>query len=320
MFFAALAAVSLTWSLFHLAFLIAAGLILVGTRHRIRDVALVAAIPLLAVASWSAKNLSVYGTFSASTWLGMNLANVTTMRVPDERRNELVATGKLSRLAEIPPFSNVRRYRPEVVVPSRTGIPLLDMETKSTGFDNLHHRATIEISQRYLDDAIAVVRMDPMLYVRSVGMALLVFSRPPSDHVFFDENGNRAAIRTYQRLIDQTMNGQLHGGRHLFVGERFSATAAEVALSSGLFALLAIPASTVYALKTLRDRRSTGLDPATVSTIAFMVLSIGWLVVFGCAIDLGENNRFRFVVEPLIWILFLLMLSDLGSSRQDRSP
>ena len=74
-FFVVLAIVLLTRSSYHLVFLIAiAVLVAWASPLRARQVLLIAALPVLIVTLWYAKNLVMFDTFSSSSWLGMNLA------------------------------------------------------------------------------------------------------------------------------------------------------------------------------------------------------------------------------------------------------
>ncbi len=44
---------------------------------------------------------------------------------------------------------------------------------------------------------------------------------------------------------------------------------------------------------------------------AFSVITIGWVFCVGNLLELGENFRFRFVVEPFAFVLLGALLADL---------
>lgn len=48
-------------------------------------------------------------------------------------------------------------------------------------------------------------------------------------------------------------------------------------------------------------------------TAGFLVLNVIWIVVVGNAVELGENNRFRFVADPLCLALLGLFIQDRAS-------
>jgi hypothetical protein len=76
--FVCTALLALTWSLFHLVWLL--GLVLALTLPRRKDwqkVLAAAAVPVLVVVFWYGKNLIQIGEFTNSTWFGINLSKMT---------------------------------------------------------------------------------------------------------------------------------------------------------------------------------------------------------------------------------------------------
>jgi hypothetical protein len=61
-------------------------------------------------------------------------------------------------------------------------------------------------------------------------------------------------------------------------------------------------------------RRLRETDPARRLLLAFAVLTVGWVTLAGCLLELGENNRFRFEVAPLV----ALLLADLTARAAGR--
>ena len=109
--FTLLGLVPLTRSLFHLGWLVVVVILVILTVPAYTRRALTVAIPaLLVVVAWYAKNLVLFGTFSASTWFGMNVALMTTNALPPAPREVLIARGKLSPVARIRPFSPLDVY------------------------------------------------------------------------------------------------------------------------------------------------------------------------------------------------------------------
>jgi len=78
LFFAALFALVLVRNFFHLVYFIAmlAALAFLSKSQR-RTVLLCGAVPLLAIIGLYAKNRILFGTFSGSTWMGMNMDVIT---------------------------------------------------------------------------------------------------------------------------------------------------------------------------------------------------------------------------------------------------
>jgi hypothetical protein len=49
-----------------------------------------------------------------------------------------------------------------------------------------------------------------------------------------------------------------------------------------------------------------------------MALTVVWVAAVGNAVELGENNRFRFMTEPYLWVL-LGLGAEFGRRRMGRS-
>jgi hypothetical protein len=52
-------------------------------------------------------------------------------------------------------------------------------------------------------------------------------------------------------------------------------------------------------------------DRIFVAVIAFMTFTILYFTLMVNFFDLGENNRFRFTIDPLVFLLFARLLQDL---------
>jgi hypothetical protein len=179
-FFSLLAAVCLTQSLFHLAWLVLVAMTLAAFAPSLRwRTVLAAAGPLLVVALWYGRGLALFGSFSASSWLGMSLAQTATRLTPPPERVQIARSDPALALLEIQPFSPLDAYTRGTGVrihfPPPTGIPALDRPVKSTGAPNFNHWAYVGISRAYLAAARAWIARFPAVYLRSVGAAHRAF-------------------------------------------------------------------------------------------------------------------------------------------------
>ena len=87
-FFSTLAILLLTRSMFHLAWMVLVVVLLtILLRQHWRQVLLAAAAPLLLVLFWYAKNYYYFGTFGASTAMGLGLSNITTLMLYGDRKS-----------------------------------------------------------------------------------------------------------------------------------------------------------------------------------------------------------------------------------------
>jgi hypothetical protein len=297
--FGAIAAVALTYSLFHLAWCLAAlSLVVVAVPPQRRLRALVAGAPLLLVLALYAKNAVVFGQFGASSWFGMNLAKITVYNAPLVERAALVRAGTLSPLALVPPFSALEDYPRELQRTPQLAAPILEIRTKTTGVANLHHHAYLEISRRYLADALALIRARPDVYLGNVANAFGVYALPATANPFLGWNPER--IRPWERAWRILPGGAPAALRRPTERpDRSDLRSLAEHATWGWMACLAVAlvGSTLGGVRALREPAS---QPRA-ALLLFVALCLGWVTGVGNLIELGENNRFRFAIDPLIW-------------------
>jgi hypothetical protein len=206
MFFMLLGGISLTWSLFHIVWMIGIIVMLLVVITERKKVILVAFLPMLLVTGWYAKNFFIVGEFTASTWAGMNIAKIATFRMPEEERKQMVKAGELSKFALIPPFRNPLVYLKILTDTPITGIPVLDKPETSLGGRNHHHLVYVEASKYYFRDAIHMMRVNPNYYLRSVNQAVYIYFHSPSDFDLI--TGNRTYIAAFDLWWNRLFYGQ----------------------------------------------------------------------------------------------------------------
>lgn len=295
-FFAALLVLAGTWSLFHLAYLLAvtAGLLVLVPERR-RVVAWAALPALLLVMGLYAKNLVVFGHFAPSTWVGMNLARVTVRRLPRDARERLIRARVLSPVAAVRPFAPLDAYPAAYEqVTAHADIACLRDPIKSTGEPNFNHLAYVALSEQYLRDSLAVVRHAPRAYLRGMEEAWLDYASSTSDSSFLAPNIERA--RWLAEAYDALLYGRVPG----LVLERGGI---QYRVYAGL--VLALPMAWLYGLwLAFGSERRSGVRPL----VLYLCFNIAWVALVGNTLEVGENNRFRFVTDPLSIALFAVLL------------
>jgi hypothetical protein len=295
LFFSLLAFTALTWTLFHIIWMVA---ILIPVLYLFQDrkkVILAALVPLLLVFGWYAKNRVLFGEFTAGTWSGMNLANMTTFRLPEKERRQMIKSGELSKFAAYPPFRNPVVYLKLLPNTPVTDIPLLDITEFPDGVLNYHHRVYLDASNYYLRDAMHVLRVEPVLYLRSVLQSLYIFFHSSSDFELLW--GLRRPIQTFDIIWNRLFYGQWLNDES--PGER-------LAEMSSFHVAWWIVAS--FLIGIWGNARYLWKDPDVMHTprgmlILFMLLNILYVAVVGNTMDMGENNRFRYVIDAFILLL-----------------
>ncbi len=314
-FLGLLTAVALTRSMFHLAWLGAwATALVLAARHDAprarRGVAAAAVLGVAAVAGVYANSQRVSGQFTSSTTMGVSLAKITTFQLDEEVRSDLVAQGKLSPLALVDPASPLARYRVLLSPHPPTGVPALDEPTKgsaeaTTPFrSNFNNRDYAELSDRYLADAVATVRLRPAAYLQGVLGAVRTFFRPPS--TFFALAGNRERVDALDRVyglavLAGTASTEQPAPQPPRAAERFTPPPGGTAwLVVGAYGL-ALVGGAVWVGQRLRRRRP-------VLVVAFSWSTVAYVTAVGNLLEIGENNRFRLYSDPLVVVLVVAMV------------
>lgn len=310
-FFGMLAALLLTRSLFHLAWMILiAALLVICLWDRRRQVLLAAAAPILIVGLWYGKNYYYFGTFSASTWMGLGLSNISTLIATREELQPLVADGRLTKFALISRYHEMDLLFTSQQLPP-TGIPVLDEVRKSNGRYNFNSQQLIAINRYYTHDALVVARTYPFSYVVGLLISNRLFFSPSNMNVYFSER-NRAAVQPMERVFNPLLYGvgatpkmleQPHFG---FTKQSFL----EVNTSVPLIAIwvLVLGYGYVQARQALLSKDAERRPRAIV--IGFIVVTALYLYAVGTAFELAENYRYRFLIEPLFLVLSATAVAD----------
>lgn len=299
-FFSLLAFIALSWSLFHLAWLISIVSTLLFVLPDRKKVFLAALLPLVLVTGWYLKNYILFGEFTASTWAGMNFSHPTTLRLPEEERRRMIQAGELSPFAQYPSFSDPESYLNLLPDTPTTGIPLLDTTKKSNGRSNFHHLVYVETGKYYQQDALHVIRSRPSLYLSSIIQSFYIFFHAASDYDFLDYNRQR--IPTFDATWNRLFFGQWQ------MNETLEERTKSMSLRhTGWLILLAFLSATFGSIRHVWSQKKIPGDAKNV-LILFMGFNLLYVAFAGNLFDLGENNRFRFVVDAFILLLCLFRI------------
>jgi len=305
-FFFILAVVCLTRSSFHLVYFLAVAvgvaLLVPGLRRRTLATALV---PLLLVTAVYAKNLAVFGRFSASSWLGMNLWEVVSDQLPQGEIEHLVEAGKLSAAALVPRYSDVAAYPAAYREPSRHNVPALTQPVKSTDVANYNNITYARVSDAYLRDAAYLILHRPAGFAKGLLKSWFAYFKSSTDYVLLEPN--RTRIGFWNRSYDAVFYGRIP----------FDLSRTGILKTTSprghfpyLFLFIGLPVLFVFGAR-LALTRTSELDRAQRITLAFILFTIIYSALVGNLLEAGENNRFRFETDPLSLVLLGLALTHL---------
>jgi hypothetical protein len=286
-FVAAVTTIVLMRALYHPLWLVSVVILAAWASTRLggsaRALAGPALLALLLVGAVLVKNHALFGRATLSSFAGMNLSRVALDRMAPADRAARIAAGTLSPWAATGGFRPLSAYVPAPRVPV-TGVPLLDRPVKEDGSNNFHHRAYVEISAQLARDSLAVIRADPLTYARAVMENLRQTLHPASTYAPLAEA--RARIQPLVS-VHEPLTGWLP-----FLGPR------------GIWPV-ALPLVMLATVAALWRQRATP-DARWVVT-AYVTGTIAYAIGVGALMERTENQRFRFDVDPLIWLLLLAL-------------
>lgn len=311
-FFGILAVLLLTRSLFHIAWMVLVAALLTAVLwNRRRQVMLAAVLPILVVAFWYGKNYYYFGVFSSSTWMGLGLSNISTLVVTREELEPLVEDGRLTPFALVSRYQNMDMLFTAQQLPP-TGIPVLDEVRKANGFYNFNSQQLIAINKYYTHDAITVIRTYPFSYVVGLVISNRLFFSPSNMNLYFSD-GNRASVKPMERIFNPLLYGV--GAEPQFTRQPHFGFAnggsLEVNTSVMLIAawILVLGYGYVQARQGLMSGNPDQRPRAVV--IGFIVMTALYLYAVGTALELAENYRYRFLIEPLFFVLSATAITSL---------
>jgi len=132
------------------------------------------------------KNGIVAGTFSTSSWIGMNFARVTVARLSQAQRSGLSAA------AQPAPFASVAEYAAHIPV-APTGIRALDEEQKESGATNYNHLVYARAGRMLLQDDLRAIAIAPAATVSGWAVAWFQFFRPAMNGLSSPPTGSTSA-------------------------------------------------------------------------------------------------------------------------------
>jgi hypothetical protein len=304
LFASCLAVLVLTRSSFHLVLMVLV-LVLVWRQLELstRELAAIAAIPLLVAGAWSVKNVVVFDSWTNSSWLGMNLSYVAHAGVSHTECRRLVSEGIVDGSACHVAFRRPSAYTGQFPRPQQYGNAATDELSKSTGQPNFNASLYTDVASQYQHDSIELLRHGGAAAVARAELAAYALWAEPGDDSL-QLRADRRPIAAYADWFDRLvlLRPVASGWND---PARFEASAGPFpwgdALGSVSYTVLALFAFALVGV-VLGWRRSRN-DPAlrTVTTVAAVLLA--WSIVVGNALDYRENNRFRVEAGPLLLVL-----------------
>ena len=263
-----------------------------------RTIAIGCAIPLLTVGGWMVKNEVMFGQATLSSWFGMNMQRAVIPVLPAADLTRLYEQGKVSDIAIVGPFGNYDLYKPFMArcTPSHafaaTSVPV---RLNDVVVPNFNYECFLPVFSRAGSDAWAVIKDSPATFVEG---------RLWSARTWFALNGASSSspsvvMRTLDRVNKVVGVGVPGVISTAGWGTPIYGTLEADANFSLVLVLLSLVVLVAAARAARRLWRRTSVQPAdlAVAITGFIVL---WTFASGIVFELGEQARFRTMVDPLV--------------------
>jgi hypothetical protein len=294
-----LALLCLTRSVYHFFWLVliaAVFLLYFRKKELFKNLLTASLISLILTGSWYVKNKILFGKFSTSTWLGMNMARNVF------HDNEVHDS---SRIEAYEPFSKISVYRKfldpnyEERFKGWNDKDLLQ-EMKNDSFINETEVSYIPVSDLYQKASIAYIKSHPGAYVKNIFQSCILYFTPGTLYSLALEQV--AKIKTYDLLYSFNLTAFAHGKQSRRI----------------LLTISALPKMILYFFVFAFIFRYCKRTKYISAWNLFIMLTI--LYVFGISsfFEHYENMRFRFETEPLFLILAAQVFSMLFSRHKIR--
>jgi hypothetical protein len=233
-----------------------------------------------------AKNAWLFGTFTVDPHFGFHMGNGLIYSTWDDPETHAVCLSDYPVLL-VPPTNFPQPAKIGLEPPTLTGVPLLDDPYRSGGAPNFNSKYYLQVSEMYSDAIKDFVVQHPRLYAKFAWRALVNYWEP-SDHYLFFPKQNLSTLGAYDSLYDEA------------------------------YPVLACfyLAGMVYAFY-FSCRRRWGDAPTLALGFALATIAYSMLAIF---VTYGENDRYKFTVEPLLWVMVVFALQQAMSSRTKAAP
>lgn len=295
--FAACAAIAVTRSTFHLiwfAALVGAALAVCGRDGRRAVVA--GAMPgLLVVLAVYGKNAMLFGEFAASTFGPAGFHLVTVAHLSADERHRWMADGRLSPFADISPYAPPRDYARLFGSSDLPGWPpqVTRLDHPTVGAPNFNHWFILEAHRARRHDVTAYLRARPIEYLRTTWTGLRDLLGPTTE--WHPRTGTQASPHTGHRAVLGSYVDVYNLALHRWP---FPPVGAYVVLP------LLLVGSAWRAWEAWRG--GTPAERARASLLVFCLFQIVFVIGVSSMATFLESSRYRFQIEPFLWVLAAL--------------
>ncbi len=243
------------------------------------------------------KNLFLMGSFTTSTWFGMNLV-ATTSYVPPEEIDRLIREKRISPLMQIRRFSDAEVYLSHFEPQGRkpqTGVMALDAPVKTTGRPNFNCLVYVWASEEYLKSTWYLIRHYPLDYLKSVLTEI---------HIALTQHPGRLFTRDsiWRPAFDKAWREPLSR-------EFLSILLLPFLLFFGYCTLTMLQVRQAW--RYLQSGNGQQEDLARAAILGMSAFNLAYVLMVLALFELGEGCFMRGPIDPLIAVGAIAMISQL---------
>ncbi len=287
-----------TRAAYHVVWLIALVVVVLVAAPRFRRrTLLLALVPVLLATGLYVKNFVQFDSFTTSSWVGLNLANVVRRAAPSSAGLPgILGTSSFSKPEAFASFE-----RPP------TGVPILDERYSSTGQPNYNNALYVDVSEEYLRQSIDYIKSHPAEYAGGVADSFAYYFTPPTAQPS-SLGSNEPRLGSYVRFYDAAFGLQPTEFTYYVPGskQRYIPSRANLQWTMVLVYALALSVLPIMVWRArFRPRQHTG----TRWVLAAASATIWMSMITGNLFETTENSRFRFETDPIAWVLAAVVVA-----------
>ena len=279
-----------------------------------KQVLLIVLVPVLVVGGWIVKNQIMFGTPNLSSWFGMNLQRAVIPVLDRDDLESMYERGDVSDIAMVGPFGAYDLYAPyvEPCEPEHSFRSLSEPTRRTDATSpNFNYECYLPVFEQAGRDAWAVIREHPGAWwegrMWSLRTTIAVATLPSeSDSVVMrvlDDVYSVARLDYRGVLSTEGWGTPIYGS--LAAPADFSVTLALAYIGIGLWGL-------VLLVRWLRRRHLGEIDLVNL-TGSFIIV---FTVLVGAVAELGEQSRFRTVLDPIATVMIATAVIRLVAARR----
>jgi hypothetical protein len=257
--------------------------------------------PLCLLLALYLKNLFVFGVFDSQSQSGGNFTLITTHHMPRPLRKQWVQEGKLSPFADMSFAAPPRDFLPYFPSASNPKYPHNeDLERPSLHAPNYNHWFFLDVNDARRKDARFCLHERPWEYVHTVlarslpqAFSASTWWHPRSGTPNSPHFGHRKVLGAYEDLYNRLVHG-------------FPVRPYGVYISLPLW----LAWVSVRGLRHLR--RGDERERLQAALTLLCAIQIVYLIAITALLTYGENARYRYIVEPFIWVIALAAALDMA--------